>query len=829
MALMDLKSNLSWYGSPPEANYLDNTNAKGFTAELQPLAPSEFAGVNGEQYTHTGIQQLGTLKFGDWFLNDDALGFTQNMFLKGGQKKESQFVGIDGENFVYTGKTGIGDITKNIYSEIQETFESRFVFNDDLTVDVIGGKGFSRDGTSVESIARPQSADGFVIRDGITPDSSVSKRKAQLGVGSPWIGHKPGWYDKDGKKYGDQVIRADWKDDEAQLKVGLAHKYTKNTPIDDMYNKFNLREDAHQIGYIKHPLIVRGIQREGKTKNQRWGIGDTVAGQISSLLDLPRAGVLTSLERGAIDIARLGKFMVSPPGLAYIVKQVGQQLMNPNVESPDGKVQKIAHKNSTKLWTPVNQLLQPLAGLAGMHIRRHGFLPVDLPGTTPGTYGEVHTQRDTAGDHTKKNRLVLLGAEYGMAAGEKISLSLPTGKEPIVLGGSEKSRVGFTGNGILTGQTGPGSVGGIGSTEIKRGADSTLKTQFGDGDAKLGAGELKYSEYFAAFYHYGRPYQKVKDSTDSGNTRSQIDLGDSKQEKGPKSYQQTLAQRAGSVKKGDEYKGYDETKADWGAQSSDDADSVMSNELLGGKRKDKYKGIRNITKDRTPESSAIIDFRTMKDGSVKAYGDDAKLNPKKDKTLTVRGYPNFLPTTDGERKDQPDMYYNSSDPGLIGFYFNPVDPASSMGGRGNIGFRAYIDSLDDAFTPSWNQQQDQGRADSLIQYTGFARTVSVSFKVPVTSAGERKEVWKRLNRLARITMPKYGGAGFYGQFVRVTIGNLYRNIPMYINDLTYSWDAETPWEISKGEQVPFITNVDISLGWIGNSAPSADQLAYNYG
>ena len=103
-------------------------------------------------------------------------------------------------------------------------------------------------------------------------------------------------------------------------------------------------------------------------------------------------------------------------------------------------------------------------------------------------------------------------------------------------------------------------------------------------------------------------------------------------------------------------------------------------------------------------------------------------------------------------------------------------------------------------------------------------------ELKLDSAGERKEVWSRLNRLARITLPKYGGtAGFYGQFVRVTIGNLYVNVPMYINDLTYSWDAETSWEITPGEQVPFITSVDMSLGWVGNAAPSSTQRAYNYG
>ena len=870
MALIDLKSNLAWYGdNKPAVDYMNNKTsaATGFTAERKQLDPSEYAGINGEQYTHTGIGQLGTLKFTDWFLNDHAKGFTANIFPIGGEKKASQFVGISGEEFTYNGPQGLGNLNKNIHTErfapnSRLSVATRFeVDKESLAIKVLGGPAsiFSRDGQTIESPAQlitpDRSATGFLIDDLSYSDRGLAKRKAQLGTGSPWIKHKPGWHDEEGEKYADKFNMDDWKDDSAQLTVGLARKYTKDTPLTDMYNKFALRDEAHQVGYIKHPLIVRGIQREDKDRNQRWGLGDTIAGQISSTLDLPRGGVLTSIERGAVDIARLAKFMVSPPGLAYMVRQLGQQLMNPNVEDKDGRAQKAFHKNSTKLFTPVNTLLQPLAGIAGMHIRRHGFLPVDLPGGIPGTYGEVIKVRDSEGTFAaiNSNRLVQIGKKYGTG----YQTSVWAQSAPIGVGGSEFSTPGAPiKGGILSGMTGPGSVGGIGSTIISRWADTTLKTQLGAEGAKASAGGLEFGSYTSAYYTYGRPYVGIKDSPESKTLRGNY-LEKEGTDGGDSSFglnNMNLAFRAGTPDFADSDsgtfhsfnipgdnvigQGNQDHPTTQRKKATDAQESVMgggTQDLLPDNisRLAAYTSIRQITKNRTPESTAIMDFRTLKNNDpnqpLKGYGEDDTLNPHGDKTLTVRGYPNFLPT-DGERQEQPDMYYGSDEPGLIPFYFNPVDPANSMGGIGNIGFRAYIDSLDDAFTPEWQQNKDQGRADSIIQYTGFGRTISVSFKVPVTSAGERKEVWKRLNRLARITLPKYGGtAGFYGQFVRVTIGNLYVNIPMYINDLTYSWDSETPWEITKGDQVPFITNVDISLGWIGNEAPSADQRAYNYG
>ena len=849
---MDLKSNLSWYGkTPPTVNYLDDTNAPGFTPKRQELSPSEFKGIQGDQYTHTGVRQLGTLKFTDWFLNDHAKGFTGNMFPLGGAKKESQFVGIAGEAFTYTGLQEIGNLQNNIYDSA-EKFKSRFVYNDDLTVSVEGSKGFNRYGTAVESAIIPISRDSFAIDDMTMSDRGLAKRKAQGGTGHPFtneLGFGPykwkpevhtGWHPE--KKYTDTIKK--------NKTAGLADTYTEDSPIDDLYNKLNLREDAHQTGYIKHPLILRGIQREGKTDNQRWGLGDSIAGQISSTLDLPRGGILTSIERGVIDIARLAKFMVSPPGLAFAIKQVGMQLMNPNVEGVDGKAQKAWHKNSTKAWTPINTLLQPLAGIAGMHIKRHGLLPVDLPGGTPGNYEDVIGNRDNEGADASisKNRLVQLGKRYGTG----LLTSRDAQSKPIGIGGSEFSTIGarVTG-GILSAKTGPESVGGIGSTIISRHADTTIKTQLGNTPTpKAGAGGLQFGSYTAAYYTYGRPYISTNDSIESkilrGNALDAVGTDGGESTYGLNNL--NLAYRVGTPDfedsdlgtfhsfniPGDNVigQGNADHPTTMRKKATDPQESVMGGEVAPQISKlQAYTEIRKITKDRTPGSSAILDFRTIKTGDgIKSYGDDETLNPNKDKTLNTRGYPNFLPT-DGPRKESPDSYWSDpNEPGLIKFYFNPVDPTKGSNGTGNIGFRAYIDSLDDAFTPEWASTRDQGRADSIVQYTGFARTISVSFKVPVTSKVESKEVWRRLNSLARITLPNYGGtAGYTGQFVRVTIGDLYNSVPMYINDLTYSWDSETPWEITSGEQVPFYTSVDMSLGWVGNSAPSKDQKVYNYG
>ena len=92
-----------------------------------------------------------------------------------------------------------------------------------------------------------------------------------------------------------------------------------------------MRDDATPNSYIKHPLILRGIQREGSSDPQRWGLD--VGPGMSGAFDIPRGGIITAANRTLIDVARHAKFLASPRGIGFLAKQVGYQLMNPNPET----------------------------------------------------------------------------------------------------------------------------------------------------------------------------------------------------------------------------------------------------------------------------------------------------------------------------------------------------------------------------------------------------------------------------------------------------------------------------------------------------------------
>ena len=93
--------------------------------------------------------------------------------------------------------------------------------------------------------------------------------------------------------------------------------------LDEMYSKFNLREDAFNLGTaaFAHPLILRGIQRKpiDKGEPQKWGFGFPIDD------GLVRGGIVTAVDRSVVDAVRLGKWMISVQGLLWGIKNVGLQ------------------------------------------------------------------------------------------------------------------------------------------------------------------------------------------------------------------------------------------------------------------------------------------------------------------------------------------------------------------------------------------------------------------------------------------------------------------------------------------------------------------------
>ena len=112
-------------------------------------------------------------------------------------------------------------------------------------------------------------------------------------------------------------------------------------------------------------------------------------------------------------------------------------------------------------------------------------------------------------------------------------------------------------------------------------------------------------------------------------------------------------------------------------------------------------------------------------------------------------------------------------------------------------FRAFLDDFSDSYTATWNSVNYVGRGDTLYNYGGFGRTISLGFTVAAQSKAELIPMYKKLNYLASTLAPDYSAAGFMrGNMVRLTLGGYLYEQPGFITGLTYTVPQESPWEIA---------------------------------
>ena len=743
------------------------------------------------------------------------------------------------------------------FQAAQNVEQTRFNYDPgDLTV-AVAPRGFDNAGFQSNAFMPRVSGNAFNING-----QGTATRLTQLGEGTKFpIGPEGQTHEFDIKRTGFSLLsRYGDTFDNKSLK-GLAATYTAASPIDDMYNKFKVRDEVYDpYGYAKTPFILKGIQKDGSSDPERWGMG-------TPGLDIPRGGITANAERTAADIERIGKFLIRPEGIAFIAKQNILRQMIPNIEStfntglPGGAIGRL---NSQRIYNPLNTIATIAGQSYGLRFRNFGLLPID---DGISKYEDIVVRnRVLESMKVNRNRLKILNSERH---------SFVDTLSPFWIATSN-----------LAG--GPDSIGGIGPSLHTKSSVSKLLDV--------------YEEFLEPQYNYDTPYLYTRGNFNAYSNETIQETIDARDETAitrPYSirpYYGTFdifnfingRQKKSLFQIGSKITNYTfliktgitlpstglQAQLDFhkgGIENFGDAteirrviktydtpyigtrqDTIINDEIsdqtdessringlynkvtnddtftaipqrevqrtannesdvatgIQSYRTLAYTNIRRITQNRNPGSTAIIDFRTGQTWTA-------------DTLESKYGYKSY---GFGNRSNQPDPINNDEANAidLINFTFTPSDGGEATPDtleNNTIRFRAYIISLSDSFNPSWDEQQDQGRADPKIRYQSFSREISVSFKVVVHSKAELNKVYTKLGNLAKLTYPVYSG-GFGGKYVRVTIGDLYKQAPMYVTNVSYSWDSETPWEIESGNQLPLYTDVDISLGWIGEKRPN---------
>ena len=677
----------------------------------------------------------------------------------------------------------------------------------------------------------------------IHPDLSSAPGYGKFKLQKQASGQKQS-YNQDSTYYMDSFQRGDFALDLTKGKISKLQEM-RNSPsfLDEMYSKFNLRDDAHNTGLtvFDHPLILRGIQRKGKKGNEPQNFG--IPGTNIDLDDgLIRGGVITSTTRAVIDAIRLGKWMVSIKGLLWGVKQFGLQQSNPNVE-------KILSKRRTKIWTPVNTLASAIGIQLGLHPNRHGFTPFDK---IDGGYENVQEAKLEAsrdmGDEglgltaapvnlSTSNRLVAyygesfdVGGGYNSSKTGKSSASLQWKFNNVSLGGTN-SVYGLIPNGKLARRefdTRDESIlfkKNMGLKAKPANLPDAFKTQFAP---------------YTIFSQYGRKslagiVMKAPDSTNQQAENLQKAPDEATQEKDTEDlyYRHSELINTDAENKKELYKfgggGVPKSNQTDGAKyiGTNAKGEDLSYSRPAGEIITDYETISyiNIPK-RKSGAGADIDFRSLLTEDSNEYKRAEKENygDKNINKFRNFGNPGKLGEDrvdfgnldkSGDRYDKINALGLDEEPAdgtydLIQLWFKAED-----GSR--VQFRGTVAGITDTFSPSWDSVKYNGRADQAYQYKTFERSLSFNFKVYATSRIEMMPIYKKLSYLASMTMPQYhDSAGYNGTLLKFRLGHLFKEQQAFIESLSYSMSDETPWDLNLDSvenplgELPM--GVDVSIG-----------------
>ena len=545
----------------------------------------------------------------------------------------------------------------------------------------------------------------------------------------------------------------------------------RNSPsfLDEMYHKFNLKDDSpNSLNLVKAPYILRGIQRKKITKGEPQ-FWDFGLGVDDGLI---RGGIVASTTRALVDVARIGSFFLSAKGLLWGVRQVGLQ-----------RSQKYG-----KTWTPVNLL----ASLAGQHLG----LKFDRPDLIP---------------LGKENWKYNVGASINISPLRTLYSTFSTigaSKDVFPIGLDLKG--GFD------------SIYGIGVTPTSR-YTNTFKNPGKD----FADNEARFVQTYGVFEKNvnpltGEPVNTYSDDTPiNANESKKFGVALQTQEASQIPIDETFENR-GLYKSEGLIEGTPDI-ADYEAISY----GTIS-KLAKGDTPENYKGdFRNLKKVKYTADAIDVGNTTIgQDGATDytqnnlrktyGFGQTFKTNTERLTKDRLDKVGLLAPNVEERKNYEEDIV-------ILGFKTDD---------KNRTQFRGTVSGITETFSPSWNSEKPNGRADKMYMMTEFERTLSFNFKAIAYSRMELLPMWAKLKQLATFAMPYYGDStGYRGRVLDFTLGDLWKNHSALLTSLSYTMSDDASWEIDKNYTIPKLVDIQVQLTLVGDSIHSENSTdtLYDYG
>ena len=502
------------------------------------------------------------------------------------------------------------------------------------------------------------------------------------------------------------------------------------------------------------------------------GVWDVVDGVTDSFI---RGGLITATKRSLTDAARIGEYLLSANGLAFIAKNVGLQRTNPKLQEGAG----ILGRN--RLYNlGINTVAQTLVNFTGLHITRQGLLPIGK-------------------------------ANYHVEQGYRVDTEYNETKYEYNVRGDFEDVEGGTGNFTDKKDVYEGNRLASLYNKLINPVDTNEMAGAGYGDPRTlttftNPGDRAYAPYDDELYEF------------SGGPHSVYGIGKTRLKRYYSTNEEVLLYNPNS----DQFNKLDLTP-------------YYKSRHMGGIHGGEEEGVGMGLEPQTA-MSPILDFRVLKKG---AYSNYTKKNASGQNLYASYGYPGAAPQSNAGPgvnsstsqfpqvpvksngqinikapnlyKDQInnlDLIYHKGSldsntlpngkpfpKDYIKFRIEAVDTNKPTNSTSMV-FRAFIDSMNDNYKAEWNEYNYNGRSEPFFTYAKFNRAISFKFKIAAFSREEMRPLYRKLNYLVSTTAGEYSNTRLRGNFVRLTIGDYFSRLPGFFTSIDLSWNKDYPWEVA---------------------------------
>jgi hypothetical protein len=501
---------------------------------------------------------------------------------------------------------------------------------------------------------------------------------------------------------------------------------------------------------------------------------------------LVRGGMVAAQNAAATDTLRIAKFFTDPPkGPLFLVKQVGLQLSNPQLERKGNTTER--YVGPSRIYNlGINTLAQVPLTAFGEHIVRHGILPINDPDTY---YESVVTANNFQSTDSKDNRLIKYATKFTL--------------------GGEGGIINKSWNDDLELNkyvSGPNSTYGIGNTIISRYTNTNDKSKI---DAAFDR-----SKSFAGI---------SRETTDTLKTTSTVDYGLSNKINSVFS-DKDFTDLPSQIIPGTPIPFFTSSNADTGSHSRNGTLPAIENKNdLTKNGPSSYPLVNNNKLGPLNLPQTVYNFTNP---NLKTYSTISN----KIKNQTSKGTP-LIHTNIGNYK------YNSGtkvvfnrvndrqvDKDTLAIIFKPINPFTGVEFT-SLKFLAYLKDYSDSFDSSWNDVKYVGRAEKFYIFNEFKRSITFSFSIPCFNKKELAAKHSTLNNLVSITAGNYTKGLLGGIITYLTLGNYIANQPGIITNINFKPIDGSSWDLD--DKLAFYIDVSVSFTLIHDFVPEYNKPFIN--